>query len=186
MNLGQTMITIGMFTLLMMTVISANRILIENAEAEMEIEALISPSVLASSLLDEILRKPFDQRVVIDTLATTWRQDTTGTLVTLESGLSIYQGTRWGIRNRITLPDSSYLGNYQSILGLRDVDDYDGYVRLVRSGTSLITFTVQVYYVTYTAPDVLTTSQQFFKKVNITVHHPMLKTNRVYSAIASY
>lgn len=178
------MITIGMFTLLMMTVISANRILIENTEAELQTEALMPSSVLANALLQEIMRKPFDQRVVIDTTVTPWRQDTTGTKVTTESGLSIYQGSRWGVRTLITLPDTSY----QSISGLRDIDDYDGYVRFVRWNNMIITLTVQVHYVEYTTPDpaVIPTSQQFFKKVKVTVRHPQLDSPQVYQAIASY
>ncbi len=42
MNLGQTMITLGVLILLMMTVISANRILIENVETATQTDALAS------------------------------------------------------------------------------------------------------------------------------------------------
>ena len=51
MNLGQTMITVGMFVLLMMSVISANRMIIESSENELKTEALSSSSVVGGNLL---------------------------------------------------------------------------------------------------------------------------------------
>ncbi len=191
MNLGQTMLTLGMFVLLIMTVISANRILIENVETATQTDPLASASTLANNLLAEIMRKPFDQNVVIDTTAATWRQDTTGIKISSESGLSTYNGSNWGVRGRLTLPDTSSTGNYLSRTVLKDIDDYAGYSRIafvtIRPGET-VTYTIaaSVYYVAYTAPDVLTSTQQFFKKVQVTVTEPKYGVNQVYSALASY
>lgn len=192
MGLGQTMITLGMFILLIMTVISANRMLMENTTAQLQTEALASSSVIASDLLNEILSKPFDQRVVIDTTATPWLQDTTGTKVTVESNLSVSDGSQWGVRSLITLPDSSYTGNYYSKTGLKDIDDYDGYNRIVDySNIKGFTVAVVVDYVVWTSPNVPTSTKTWFKRVKITVSHPLYLTSDnkmipVFMATATY
>jgi hypothetical protein len=192
MGLGQTMITLGMFILLIMTVISANRMLMENSTAQLQTEALASSSLIASDLLNEILSKPFDQQVVIDTTATSWLQDTTGTKVTLESNLSVSDGSQWGVRRLVTLPDSSYTGNYNSKTGLKDIDDYDGYTRIANQG-NITGFTVAVLvdYVVYTSPDVPTSTKTWFKRVKITISHPLYLTSDnkmipVFTAVATY
>jgi hypothetical protein len=187
MNLGQMLITIGMFVLLMVTVISANRVLVDNAETAAQTDPLTPASVLANDLLADIMSKPFDQRV-IDSTGT---QDKTGIKIFTADSLSLYQGVRWGVRNLLTLPDTSSTGKYLSRTLLKDIDDYDGYSRMariaIRPGDTLTyTVSVNVYYVAYTAPDVLTTTRQFFKKIEVTVVEPTYKVRQVYSAVASY
>lgn len=191
MNLGQTMITLGMFILLIMTVISANRILIENAETATQTDPLASASVLANNLFAEIMRKPFDQNVVIDTTAASWRQDTTGIKISSESSLSAYNGSKWGVRGLLAYPDTISTGDYLSKTRLKDIDDYDGYQRraivTIRPGETLTyTITVKVFYVVYSAPDVLTSTPQYFKKVQVTVTESKYEVSQVYTALASY
>jgi hypothetical protein len=186
------MITLGMFILLIMSVISANRMLMENTTAQLQTEALASSSVIASDLLQEILSKPFDEKVVIDEGATPWVQDTTGTKVTVETNLSPSDGSQWGVRSLITLPDSSYTGNYNSKTGLKDIDDYDDYNRIVDQGNIKgFTVAVVVDYVVWTSPDVPTSTKTWFKSVKITVSHPLYLTSDnkmipVFQAIATY
>ena len=184
MNLGQTMITLGMLVLLIMTVISANRLLMDNAVAPLESEALTTSAIIASDVLKEITRKPFDQKVVIDTTkpAWQWRQDTTGTalgsttalllnpdttkLTLYSSNATPYQKWPWGVRNLIPLPDTLHTDKspnyYLSETSLKDVDDYDGYIRYVKYPNPLVTdyyiVSVKVYYIVYSAPDVLSTT----------------------------
>jgi hypothetical protein len=193
MNLGQTMITLGMFVLLMMTVISANRILIDNAETSTQTDPLASASTLASDLLAEIMSKPFDQRVVIDTTVTPWRQDITGISISSADSLSPYKGAQWGVRSLLTLPDdSSYVGKYLSWTRLKDMDDYDGYWRratiIMGSDTVRYAVSARVYYVPYTAPDdtTATATKSFFKKVTVTVVDATHKVNQKFTALASY
>lgn len=185
------MITLGMFVLLIMTVISANRILLENAETSTQTDPLAPASTIANNLFAEIMRKPFDQNVTIDTTAATWRQDTTGIKVSSESGLSAYNGSKWGVRGRVTLPDTSSTGDYLSRTALKDIDDYHGYSRtvwiVIRPGETLTyTVAVSVYYVTWTAPDVLSSTQTYFKKVQVTVTQSSYGVSQVYTALASY
>lgn len=269
MGLGQTMITLGMFVLLIMTVISANRMLMENTTVELQTRALASSSLIASDLLEEILSKPFDQNVaatespfrlplrwdttagatnyriqvskdstfttsVFDSLLTTptasvgpfnsdstyywhvkayvpavwgaygklWsfkaatprRQytDTVKTKATVESDLSISDGSQWGVRSLITLPDNTSTGDYNSKTRLKDIDDYDGYTRIVDTDDIKgFTVAVVVDYVVYTSPDVPTTTKTWFKRVKITVTHPQYLTSDnkmipVFTAMATY
>ena len=193
MNLGQTLITLGMFVLLIMTVISANRILMDNNIAPFQSEALTSSAIIASDVLKEITRKPFDQKVVIDTTKTPWRQDTTGTalgstaallvnpdttkLTVYSSNPTPYQKWPWGVRSLVSLPDTLHTDKspnyYLSENSLKDVDDYDGYVRYVRYPNPLVTdyytVSVKVYYIVFTTPDVLSTTRSLFKQIDVTV-----------------
>ena len=50
MGLGQTMITLGMFILLIMSVISANRMINENLQAQLETQAMATSATLANDL----------------------------------------------------------------------------------------------------------------------------------------
>ena len=193
MNLGQTMLTLGMFLLLIMTVISADRMLMENSSAQLQTQAWSGSAPIASSLLEEIMGKPFDQNVVVDTTKASWRQDTTGTKVTSATGtypncLTVSgDANRWGVRRLITLPDSSYNGNFHSIVGLKDIDDYDGYVRIIPfSSTSNFIVNVKVYYVSPTAPDVFTTTRQFLKKVEMSIQLSPDTSKVIYSALGTY
>jgi len=132
----------------------------------------------------------------IDTLKAgrPWSQntDTVKTKATVESDLSVSDGSQWGVRSLITLPDRSYTGNYKSKMGLKDIDDYDGYTRIVDTDDIKgFTVAVVVDYVVYTSPDVPTTTKTWFKRVKITVTHPQYLTSDnkmipVFTAMATY
>ena len=61
MNLGQTFITLGMLSLLLLSVVSANRMIMDINQATLEAEAMTASSTIANDLLDEILAKRFDE-----------------------------------------------------------------------------------------------------------------------------
>jgi hypothetical protein len=207
MSLAQTMITLGTFILLIMTVISANQMINDNSKSQLKMQAIGSSAAIANDLLLEITSKPFDRKVVSDTTTTPWTQDATGAMVTnatsSTNGLTTPSDSlgQWGCRARhlITLPDSSYNGQYKSITKLKDVDDYDGYQRTVTyNGISGFVLDVSVYYVSATIPDTKSTTRTFYKKIEITVSHPQYMTvehnttgpdvsnTAVYSALVSY
>jgi hypothetical protein len=195
MNLGQTMITLGMFILLILSVISANRMILDNNQSQLQMQAIASTASIANDLLLEIMNKPFDQSVA-DTTTTPWTQDQTGTKITVTSSLTAPTDTlgKWGCvwRHLLTLPDSSYSGNYKSISFLKDVDDYDGYQRIVTyNGINGFVARVKVYYVNPTSPDVPRTVKSFYKKIEVSVTHPQYMNTitdsvAVYSALSSY
>jgi len=189
MNLGQTMLTAGMLMLLVVTVISANRMINENTQAQYQTEALTTSASLANDLLLEIMTKKFDEK-----------SDTLGYQAT--GSFSEYNKAGWGPKAGeqavCPLPDSSDTGAFKSIAAYDDVDDYDGYSR-----TTLVTgglwglngvrfhLTVVVYYVNPGTPDTKTTSRTFFKRVAVTVQQDQylntgLGNAAVYTALASY
>jgi hypothetical protein len=192
MNLGQTMISIGMLVLLMMTVISANKVLIDNVETETQMTMLHAASVVATDLLAEMMSKAFDQQVVIDTTAATWRQDTTGIKISSASSLTAYGGAQWGVRSLMSLPDTSSVDAFSSRTTLRDIDDYDYYWRLATKdvdGMSVTyTATSRVYYVNYLTPDDTSaaSTRTYFKKIVVTVKQSTYKVDQTYTAMATY
>lgn len=187
MNLGQTMLTAGMLLLLIMSVISANRMINDNITAQLQAQALASSATIANDLLLEILSKKFDAN-----------SDTLGSQST--TSFSVYNGAGWGPSDAekaaCPRPDSSYIGAYKSITAYNDVDDYDGYKRIVtHNGISGFMDSVVVYYVNIASPDVKNANRTFFKKIEVTVLQPLYLTRdtlskwynaAVYTALASY
>jgi hypothetical protein len=178
------MITAGMLVLLTMSVISANRLLMEVNEATYEAEALTASATIASDLLDEILSKKFDKNANSD-----GNQNPTE----FSDPLGGPPG-EWGPegpkeRDKVRpLPDTSSTGDFKSDKYFDDVDDYIGYSRLVTMNSiSGFLATVNVYYVDSSAPDVPLTVQSAYKKIVVTVTHPVyMPTPQVYTALASY
>ena len=181
MNLGQTMITMGMFVLLIMSVISANRMLVENAESGFETIALSESAIIANDLFQEAQGKLFDHLIDVvtypdgDQPPSLFSSPTGGSPSTSEWGPSNAERTAVG-----SLPDSSYLGKYRSIDAYDDVDDYNGYTRIVNADTSngvrLVGFkvTVRVFYVNPPDLDVEVNSQTIVKRIEVNV------TNKKY------
>jgi len=181
MGLGQTMITLGMFILLIMSVISANRMIGENLQAQLQTQALATSATLANDLLLEILSKRFDAN-----------SDTLGSQPTsaFDGATSLAPGAT-EVAN-CPQPDSSYTGAFRSIAAYSDVDDYNGYRRIVTAnGITGFKLDVVVYYVASGTPDTKTTSRTNFKRVEVTVTQDQLLTTAlknvpVYTAVASY
>ena len=189
------MLTAGMLMLLIMTVLSANRMINENTAAQFQTEALATSASLANDLLLEIMGKKFDGL-----------SDSLGSQAT--SAFSPYLGSHWGPTPTETaacsLPDSSDTGAFNSMAAYNDVDDYDGYSRTARVtggmfGSNGIRFhlTVVVYYVSPGTPDTKTTGPTFFKRITVTVQQDQylrdevmpegtVRNRAVYSALASY
>ena len=187
MNLGQTMITMGMFVLLVMSVISANRMLLQNTEVNLQTEALNESAIIANDFFQEALGKKFDAHA-----------DSSGTQGPFEFS-SPSGGTPgdWGPSSEESsavgaLPDSSYLANYRSKLAYNDVDDYRGYTRIVSADTSGgiriggFLVTVRVFYVTSTYPDIAVNYQTNFKKIEVDVEHPQYLQKVTYTSLMSY
>jgi hypothetical protein len=190
MNLGQTMITMGMFVLLVMSVISANRMLMQNAETGLQTEAMTESATIANDIFSEAQGKQFDH--LVDTLTYPNGNQPQGTF-------TAPGGSDWGPKSAFPLPDSSYNGQYKSITSpaYNDVDDYNGYSRIVSADTlngiriGGYVVTVRVYYVLPTDPDVAVLYTTYFKKIEVDVqHHPYLdflpNGKLTYSSLMSY
>lgn len=181
MGLGQTMITLGMFILLIMSVISANRMINENLEAQLQTQALATSATLANDLLLEILSTRFDAS-----------SDTLGSQATTAWTDAASLGPNATEVANCPQPDSSYTGAFRSIAAYSDVDDYNGYRRIVTAnGITGFNLNVLIYYVASGTPDTKTTSRTNFKRVQVTVTQAQflttaLKNVPVYTAVASY
>ena len=188
MNLGQTMITMGMFVLLVMSVISANRMLVQNAENGLQTEAMTESATIANDVFSEAQSKKFDSTVP---------SNDDGKMT--QGMFTAPGGSDWGPKSTFPLPDSSYNGHYKSITspGYDDVDDYNGYTRIVSADTlngiriGGYFVTVRVFYVLPTNPDDSVHYQTFFKRIEVDVqHHPYLdflpNQKLTYSSLMSY
>jgi hypothetical protein len=200
------MITMGMFVLLVMSVISANRMLVQNTETGLQTEALKESASIANDLFQEIQSKSFDQLVdttTSDQLASTFSSPSGGSPVNSEWGPSNAERTAVG-----TMPDDAGSGQYRSVTAFNDVDDYgnftggnytNGYTRTVgvdtangiRIGGFLVT--VRVMYVDPNLPSnpdtkdlVVVNYQTFMKRIEIDVEHPQYLSKITYKSVRAY
>jgi hypothetical protein len=187
MNLGQTMITMGMFVLLVMSVISANRMLMQNTETGLQTEALTESATIANDLFQEAQSKKFDEFA-----------DSSGTQS--QSDFSSPSGgshSEWGPSTTEqaevgSLPESSPTGQFHSILAYDDIDDYNGYSRVVGADTTNgikiggFLVTVRVSYVDPNHPDVAVNYQTFVKRIEVDVVHDQYLPKITYSSLMSY
>lgn len=185
MNMGQTMITMGMFLLLVMSVISANRMLIEDAELTYQAEAYELSATVAEDLIAEASSKMFDSSDNGSGTQYYWEFGSCGASAAEASYVS-------------PLPDTV---PFKSIDGFNDFDDYNGYSRIVDAG-SISGFVVKsyVYYIDPDFPDIPSDWSSYFKKMEVHVSHPKYIVNQqgnafddngnpvdvVYTTIMSY
>ncbi len=176
-----------MLLLLVMSVISANRMINDNTSAQFQSEALVSSATIANDLLLEIMGKRFDGLPDSTRLVTG--------KVTATTELSPYDSLQilpeWGPsaaeRGLLVSPDTLYNGKYRSYVALNDVDDYDGYQRTVNYGSiNGFIVKVKVYYVNASSPDTRTLTRTYFKKIEVSVEHPLYLPTVTYTALASY
>lgn len=186
MNLGQTMITMGMFVLLVMSVISANRMLMQNAETTLATEALTESATLANDLFAEAQSKSFDH--LVDEITYPNGNQPQGTFT--QPG-----GSGWGPMNTFLLPDSSYYGHPPRSMAssaYNGIECYHGYSRYVNADTNNgikiggYILTVRVFYVDPAHPDVAVGHQTYFKRIEVDVEHPQYLPKLTYSSLMSY
>jgi hypothetical protein len=180
-NLGQTMITMGMFILLVMSVISANRMLLDNTQATLQAEAYTASATIANDLLQEALSKRFDE--FSDSYGYQSPSDfSPPTPGVAEWGPSATEKAAVG-----PSPDSSYTGAFKSATAFDDLDDYTGYTRMATANNiSGFVITVQVYYVEASNPDVAVNYRTYYKRIAVTVQHPQYLSPVTYTALMSY
>jgi hypothetical protein len=187
MGSGQTMLTVAFFALVTVAVMKANKMIIDSESSYYEQAAVEEGSNFANALLSEIVTKKFDSRVRYDYYQSTWEFDPPSAM-----------GAGASARNRINpvvnskvVPDAA---PYKSIKGssatydFDDVDDYNGYERTVDSqDIKGFHITAAVYYVTKNDPNAPAFSQTYFKRIDVSVDHPLyLKRKITVSAIAAY
>jgi hypothetical protein len=158
------MLMVMFFGLLMVMFINAYRTLSDADTTLMTSEAVKTATDLGRSLMSEILTKKFDR--FSNPAAAQYNNSS----FTPPGSLGRESG------ETITLPDRN---PYQSIGNYNDVDDYNGYTRLVDSTNGLNGFkdSVVVYYVDVNGTK-STLSIQWYKQIEVWItQNPYLKPN---------
>jgi hypothetical protein len=182
MNLGQTMITMGMFILLVMSVISANRMLMQNTETALQTEALTESATMANDFFAEAQSKKFDKN-----------DDGSGTQA--QGMFSAPGSTGWGPLNSFALPDTScyaHPARSAASVAYNSVECYNGYTRYVDADTlngiriGGFRLTARVFYIDPANPDVSVSHQTYFKRIEVDIEHPQYLSKITYSSLMSY
>ncbi len=213
MSLGQTMISTAFFALLTLAVLTANKMIIERSKSTLQLEAVEGATNLANSLLTEILSKKFDSQVTTDASGNVtgpythsnvnaslrWPWPSTPTAFDDPSSMGTNATALANVMPGGT-PDSltPLKTNYGSVRGdnsnwFDDVDDYVGvgavkYIRAASSGSLTgYRLTVNVYYVSKANPGTASSSETYYKRIDVTVTNSLyLPKPLVFSAIATY
>lgn len=162
------MITAGFFVLLIVVVISANRMINESTVSTGEGDAVNLSVDIARALVNEAYRKIFDEKW-IDSVYQATSDYTSPSLLGPDTG------------EKFTLPD---VVPYKSYAMYDDVDDYNGYSRIVDAGSMKgFKVSVQVYYIDQSA-FAKTSTQTYLKRVDVSVEHPTYLQKKVtYSSV---
>jgi hypothetical protein len=158
-----TILTIGALVLLGGFMVSANGILSQNSVNTEQTEYVLTALSLAQSIVEEAKAKAFDER-------------TKSAFVSVADSLSVVLGRDAG--EAIASPDTlTSSGVCSSASIFDDVDDYNGYVRLVNTerGTGY-RLVVGVKYVSETNPDSDSYVPTFCKKLTVSVTSPFFET----------
>jgi hypothetical protein len=181
MGMGQTMLTSAFLVLLTVAVMNANKMIVDRDINYYEQEAFKQAGVLANSLLDEIVRKKYDDAA-----------DTSGTYQS-RSAFNTAMGPGATAKNYVNPSGAPDTFPFKSIRGdgpnyFDDVDDYHGYIRSADAGNiNGFILKVEVYYVSPSNVNYKTSTQQYLKRINVTVSHPIyLKTELTFNRIVSY
>ncbi len=148
------LLTICSFMLFGALLLSDNNMISNNVHLSTDNQFSVTAIGLAQSVIEEAKSKAFDARQV------GFDEDSLSQVLGPETG-------EW-----IALPDTLGSNGYQSTRVYSDVDDYNGYRRIVRiSPSEYYTIDVGVVYTSTTAPDV-EVSKSFSKKMTVTVNGP--------------
>ncbi len=170
------MLSAAFLVLLTIAVMNANRLLVESETETYRGEALELASNYGQALLIEASRKKFDKNA-LDSVYQNKDVFTSPGSLGPESGETI---SPW--------PD---IAPFKSPTVYDDLDDYNGYQRIIDTvDTKRIPgflLKVTVYYVKKSAPGTIQTSQQYLKRLDVTVEHPSYVTKPItFSTIVTY
>ena len=148
---------------------SSNRLMTVNTQIAEQNEYYISAISLAQSIISEAKAKAFDQNTVsgsapsVDSLSLTLGPD--GVAESVPAIDTLITSSPYNAQNP----------GYRSTFKFNDVDDYDGYKRLVNTPRAEgYTISVRVSYASPTYPDSLKATPTFCKKMTVSVKSPYI------------
>ncbi|MBI5471821.1 MAG: hypothetical protein HY961_05700 [Ignavibacteriae bacterium] len=155
------LLTLGGIVLLSTFVLYANGLLSDNTKISGDNEYAITAISLAQSVIDEAKTKSFDENAIAGS-------------VTQASDLTAAQLLgRDGGGEAVAAVDTARDSQCASYSRFDDVDDYNGYVRLVNTPRAEgYRISTTVSYASATFPDSVKSSQTFCKRMTVTVTSP--------------
>ena len=194
MSFGQSVLTILALVVITFLVVSANRIVTQSLQDELTGEAYNQAGEIASDLINEALKKKFDDPKVWHRF---WNDSTDSWTYYHIYDSTMYEpsasnftapgslGPTGTEKTAVPKPDQY---PYKSIAGYDDFDDYNGYQRIV--DTPVMTGFVVKCTVTYVLASDLNTpynSQSYYKRLVVTVSQPTYLPNALsFSTIMTY
>ncbi len=149
---------IGAIVLFGIFLTSSNKLMIANTEIASQNEYYIAALAIAQSVIDEAKTKAFDQNTVAGPIGSPSSLTVKGLL-----------GPD-GVTESVPNPDTLTSTGYKSMTKFNDIDDYNGYMRLVNTPRSEgDTVRVTVGYASETSPDSSKSTQTFCKVMTVTV-----------------
>lgn len=156
------LLTIGALLLLGIFTLTANGLISENERIADENEYYLTSLSIAQSIIEEAKSKSFDQATVsapLDSLI----------VLTLPTSLGPEPG------EFVPVPDSLGPDGYMSLKFFNDVDDYNGYLRVVNTPRAEgYIVNVSIAYGSPTWPDSTLATNSFCKRMTVTVTSPLV------------
>jgi len=157
--MGSNMIlTIGALLLFGTFLSSSNRLMTGNTQIATQNEYNMTALALAQSVIDEAKLKSFDEQTVSQSVISPFLLTSAGSL------------NHDGVAEATPTPDTLTSSGYSSIKLFDDIDDYNGYTRLVNTPRAEgYHVSVKVVYAGETSPDSTKNSQTYCKNMTVTV-----------------
>ena len=201
MNLGQSILAIAALVIITFLIVSANRVVNQSLQDELKGEAYNQAGEIANDLMNEAMKKKFDDPTVIHTVTNqyVWIQgygwkyywsytyklydfyqpytDFTAPSLLGPSGME---------KTSVPHPDRY---PYKSLTGYDDFDDYNGYQRIVDTPmmTGFVVNCAVAYVDTANLMTPVTSKQTYCKRLVVKVSHSIyLPDTLMFSTIMSY
>ena len=160
MNTGQSLITIAAMLLLSLTVLRVNSSLLGTDTVLYDTKFGVLAVSLATSVIEEANKKPFDQVGVDDAISDI---------------------------NTLTAPGSLGPSGGETYPNFDDFDDFNGYSKHITDLPSAVfDVSCQVSYINPSTPDVTSGSRTWHKKITVTVTSPSMTDTFRLASIYSY
>lgn len=162
--MGENMLmTIGGIILLSTFVLYANGLIFDNTKISSDNEYAITAISLAQSVIDEAKMKAFDESTIA------------GPVASADSLTPASMLGRDGTAEAVANPDTPTHSGAASFAKFDDIDDYDGYVRVVNTPRAEnYSVATTVVYASETSPNSTSSTRTFCKRMTVTVTSPYI------------
>ena len=149
MTSGESLLSVGALLVFSLVSLNFNSSVLQNTTVEVENKVYLTAFSLADDLIEEVKQKAFDAATV-----------------------------NFPTTNTASLTPAGSLGpaNWEDYPFYNDIDDFNGFEKDVSAPhAENYEVSCQVYYVDKDNPDVVSSTQTFYKKVTVTVNSPYLR-----------